>query len=85
MKNLENGGVSASLFFYLLKKQADFIVLVGSSVEIIGTSDAGKTTAVDILLGLLSPQVGQALADGVDMSENMPGWDGSSAIKESYE
>lgn len=71
--------------FFTYKKQADFIVPVGSSVGIIGTSGAGKTTAVDILLGLLSPQVGQVLADGVDMSENMPGWDGSSVIKESYE
>ena len=54
--------------------QADFAVPVGSSVGIIGTSGAGKTTAVDILLGLLSPQAGQVLADGVDVSGNMQGW-----------
>ena len=54
--------------------QADFAVPVGSSVGIIGTSGAGKTTAVDILLGLLSPQAGQVLADGVDVSKNMQGW-----------
>lgn len=54
--------------------QADFVVPVGSSVGIIGTSGAGKTTAVDILLGLLKPQAGQVLADGVDVSGNMQGW-----------
>lgn len=54
--------------------QADFVVPVGSSVGIIGTSGAGKTTAVDILLGLLKPQAGQVLADGVDVSTNMQGW-----------
>ena len=53
---------------------ADFVVPIGSSVGIIGASGAGKTTAVDILLGLLKPQAGQILADGVDVSTNMPGW-----------
>ena len=50
------------------------MVPIGSSVGIIGASGAGKTTAVDILLGLLKPQAGQILADGVDVSTNMPGW-----------
>ena len=54
--------------------QADFVVPVGSSVGIIGMSGAGKTTAVDILLGILRPQAGQVLADGVDVSTNMRGW-----------
>ncbi|RKI40078.1 ABC transporter ATP-binding protein [bacterium D16-51] len=54
--------------------QAELVVPVGSSVGVIGASGAGKTTAVDILLGLLKPQAGQVLADGVDVSENMPGW-----------
>ncbi len=53
---------------------ADLTVPVGSSVGIVGTSGAGKTTAVDILLGLLKPQAGQILADGADVSSNMQGW-----------
>ena len=52
----------------------DFVIPVGSSVGIIGTSGAGKTTAVDILLGLLKPQAGKILVDGVDVSGNMDGW-----------
>lgn len=53
---------------------AELTVPVGSSIGIVGASGAGKTTAVDILLGLLKPQKGQVLADGVDVSLNMPGW-----------
>lgn len=47
---------------------------VGYSIGIIGASGAGKTTVVDILLGLLKPQAGQILADGVDVYTNMRGW-----------
>ena len=53
---------------------ANLVISVGSSIGIIGASGAGKTTVVDILLGLLKPQVGQVLVDGVDVSENMEGW-----------
>lgn len=48
----------------------------GESVGIVGESGAGKTTAVDILLGLLSPQKGQILIDGVDIAEDIHGWHG---------
>lgn len=53
---------------------ADLAIPVGSSIGIVGASGAGKTTAVDILLGLLKPQAGQILIDGVDVSTNMQGW-----------
>ncbi len=53
---------------------ADLTIPVGSSIGIVGTSGAGKTTAVDILLGLLKPQAGKVLADGVDVSSNMRGF-----------
>lgn len=55
-------------------ENADLAIPVGHSIGIVGTSGAGKTTAVDILLGLLKPQAGQILADGVDVSTNMQGW-----------
>ena len=44
------------------------------SVGIVGASGAGKTTAVDILLGLLTPQNGQVLVDGTDIRLDMDGW-----------
>ena len=55
-------------------EDADLVIPVGKSVGFMGTSGAGKTTAVDILLGLLRPQKGQVLVDGVDIQENYVGW-----------
>ncbi len=53
---------------------ADMVIPAGKSVGIIGTSGSGKTTAVDILLGLLLPQSGEVLADGRDIREDYAGW-----------
>ena len=47
---------------------------VGKSVGIVGTSGAGKTTVVDILLGLLNPQEGQVLSDGTDVKTAYRDW-----------
>ena len=47
---------------------------VGRSVGIVGTSGAGKTTIVDIMLGLLKPESGEILADGVNVMEHYQGW-----------
>lgn len=38
-----------------------------TSVGLIGSSGAGKTTLVDVLLGLLIPQKGTVLMDGIDI------------------
>ncbi len=46
----------------------------GQSVGIVGPSGAGKTTAVDLLLGLLSPVAGTVEADGVDIERDFSGW-----------
>lgn len=55
-------------------ENANLKINKGQSVGIVGTSGAGKTTAVDIMLGLLKPQSGQVLVDGVDIEENMRSW-----------
>ncbi len=47
---------------------------VGASVGIMGASGAGKTTIVDILLGLLKAQEGTVLADGVEVSSCYEEW-----------
>lgn len=44
------------------------------SVAFIGPSGAGKTTLVDILLGILHMQKGRILVDGVDIKQNMKAW-----------
>ena len=46
----------------------------GGFVGIIGESGAGKTTFVDILLGLLPPVEGSIYVDGVDIYSNLSGW-----------
>jgi ATP-binding cassette, subfamily B, bacterial PglK len=53
----------------------DFSVRAGQSLGIVGGSGAGKTTLVDLLLGLLTPSRGQILADGVAVTpENIRNW-----------
>ena len=46
----------------------------GTAVGIIGGSGAGKSTAVDVLLGLLAPAEGRVTVDGVDIRDNLRGW-----------
>lgn len=46
----------------------------GKSVGIMGTSGAGKSTIVDILLGLLHAQEGEITCDGVDIFKNYESW-----------
>jgi len=46
----------------------------GAAVGIIGGSGAGKSTAVDLLLGLLEPKGGRVTVDGVDIRDNLRGW-----------
>jgi len=58
---------------YVLES-ASMEVKKGQSVGIVGTTGSGKTTSVDILLGLLVPQEGQVLVDGVDIRDDMAGW-----------
>lgn len=44
------------------------------SVAFIGSSGAGKSTIADIILGLIKPESGKILADGMDIYENLTRW-----------
>lgn len=44
------------------------------SVAFIGPSGAGKTTMVDLILGVLKPQEGKITVDGRNISESYRGW-----------
>jgi ABC-type multidrug transport system fused ATPase/permease subunit len=46
----------------------------GSVVGFVGGSGAGKSTIIDLILGLLSPAEGAVLVDGVDIQTNLRGW-----------
>ena len=58
----------------LILDKADMVIPVGKSVGIIGPSGAGKTTAVDILMGLLQIQGGTITCGGRNVMENYPSW-----------
>ena len=53
---------------------ADMMIPVGKSIGVVGPSGAGKTTVVDILLGLLDIQGGKITSDGTDIMKNYASW-----------
>lgn len=58
----------------LIFDHADLEIPVGKSVGIVGVTGAGKSTVVDILLGLLKVREGKIYADDVDIMTNYRGW-----------
>lgn len=46
----------------------------GSSLALVGGSGAGKTTLVDVLVGLLPPTRGRVCVDGVDTARDLRSW-----------
>lgn len=58
----------------LIFDHADMEIPVGCSVGVVGTSGAGKTTIINVLLGLLNIEEGSILADGVEVREHYEEW-----------
>ena len=54
--------------------KANMVVPKGKSVGIMGSSGAGKSTVVDILLGLLHVKSGEILCDGSNIFSNYESW-----------
>ena len=46
----------------------------GTTAGLVGPSGAGKTTTVDLLLGLLEPSHGRVTVDGHDIRDDIRGW-----------
>ena len=57
-------------------KKLSLKILPGSSIGIIGATGSGKSTLVDIILGLLPPSNGQVLVDGnnININNNHLAW-----------
>lgn len=58
----------------LIFDHAALTIPVGAAVGIVGTTGAGKSTVVDILLGLLKVKQGTIYADGKDVQEHYRQW-----------
>ncbi|WP_209122919.1 ABC transporter ATP-binding protein [Alkalihalobacillus sp. BA299] len=55
-------------------KNVSLNIPIGKSVAFIGESGAGKTTIVDIILGLFQPEEGKVLVDGKDLFDQKSLW-----------
>lgn len=58
----------------MVLQNVDMVIPIGKSIGIVGVSGSGKTTVVDIILGLLNPQSGEVLIDGMLLKENYGQW-----------
>ncbi|MEW6055572.1 MAG: ABC transporter ATP-binding protein [Bdellovibrionota bacterium] len=59
-------------FFAL--EEVNLTIKRGDSVAFIGPSGAGKTTLVDLVLGLLEPTSGRILVDGANIHQDIRSW-----------
>lgn len=50
-------------------ENVNFSIRKGTTVAFVGSTGSGKTTMVDIILGLLTPQKGTIMADGINVHE----------------
>ncbi len=46
----------------------------GSSIAFVGSTGSGKTTLVDILMGILPPEKGEIRVDGIDIWKDIRSW-----------
>jgi ATP-binding cassette, subfamily B, bacterial PglK len=57
--------------------RVSIVIKKGESIGLIGRSGAGKTTLVDAVLGLLTPQSGDITIDGTSIYTNLRAWQNS--------
>lgn len=55
-------------------RDANVVIPKNCSAAFIGPSGAGKTTFVDLILGILTPQKGSICVDSTDIHEALRGW-----------
>jgi ATP-binding cassette subfamily C protein len=61
----------------LVIKDLDIAIMPGQTTAIVGPSGAGKTTIADLVMGLIIPNQGRILVDGMELSpERMKAWRG---------
>lgn len=55
-------------------RELDFVVRHGECVGIVGATGAGKSTLIDVMLGLLEPTSGRIVVDGRPVAEDLRRW-----------
>lgn len=73
-------------FAYQLSEQnvvesVNISIPVGSRVALVGQTGSGKSTIAHLLLGLLQPEAGELMLDGIPVSEvDLPAWQANCAL-----
>ena len=52
----------------------NLIIKKGEAIGIVGKTGSGKTTFVDLILGLIDPSKGEVLVDNININQNKRGW-----------
>ncbi|MFQ5530273.1 MAG: ABC transporter ATP-binding protein [Gemmatimonadota bacterium] len=68
-KEIRIDGVRFAYDDRIVLGDVDMVIPVGKFVALVGPSGSGKTTVADLIVGLLRPQSGRVLIDGVDLAE----------------
>jgi ABC-type multidrug transport system fused ATPase/permease subunit len=50
------------------------LIKKGESVGVVGPSGSGKSTLIDVILGFLPPGSGKVSVDGIDIQQDLRGW-----------
>jgi ATP-binding cassette, subfamily B, bacterial PglK len=54
--------------------QLDLVIRRGEAIGVVGPTGAGKSTLIDLLVGLSAPTGGRILVDGTDLQAQIPAW-----------
>jgi ABC-type multidrug transport system fused ATPase/permease subunit len=58
-------------------ESTSLVIEPGESIALVGPSGSGKTTLIDLMLGLLTPQIGEVKISGVSPKESIQMWPGA--------
>jgi len=72
--SLENVGFHYSTTTNWTLRDLSLSIKAGESIGIIGESGGGKTTLIDVMLGLLEPQAGMITFNNIPLQQALPEW-----------